>query len=273
LKAIKLKIDVSIRPLKTAALLAVALFTLTCEGNEDGLRITGDDTHTPVQADLVHGTLFVINALVNDSISLDMLVDTGASETFVPAGIFGNAGGKVHISSLCLENDICFENFTSQSSNSAFTQSMPGYFNGIIGMNLLKNFDVTFDYRNKLIYFYDTIDNVSAAIVSIPFSIQSGRPFTNVLIEGLSQGNNLLDTGAAFTRITSTMLDSLIQKPEVLFKSVVFTLNGSEIVEYLPLTDYCLGIACPEEIIVQVGAWPAIGGTFYREYQRHRLCR
>ena len=62
------------------------------------------------------------------------------------------------------------------------------------------------------------------------------------------------------------MLNSLIQEPEVLFESVVFTLNGSEIAEYLPLTDYCSGIACPGEIIAQVGTWPAIGGTFFREY-------
>ena len=251
---------------KTVALFACVLLILACENYGDGVRITGGDTHTPVQAMLVHGTLLVVSAFVNDSINLDMLVDTGASGTFVPAGIFGNDGGEVHISSLCLENDICFGNFTAQSSGSGFTQSTEGYFNGIIGMNLLKNFDITFDYKSKLIYFYDTIENVSAPVVSIPFNYQSGRPFTTVSIEGLSQGNNLLDTGAAFTRITSPMLDSLIQEPNVLFKSVVFTLNGSEIVEYLPLTDYCLGIACPGEIIVQVGAWPAIGGTFFREY-------
>jgi hypothetical protein len=266
LKAIKLKIDVLIRRSKTVALFAFVLFMLACESNGVGVRITGGDTHTPVQAELVHGTFFIVSAFVEDSINLDMLVDTGASGTYVPAGIFGNAGGEVHISSLCLENDICFENFTAQSSDSGFTQSTEGYFNGIIGMNLLKNFDITFDYKSELIYFYDTIENVSATVVSIPFSYQSSRPFTNVSIEGLPQGNNLLDTGAAFTRITSSMRDSLIQEPDVLFKSVVFTLNGSEIVEYLPLTDYCLGIACPGEIIVQVGAWPAIGGTFFREY-------
>lgn len=266
LKALKLKIDVLIIRSKTVALFAIVLFMLACKGDGVGIRISGGDTHTPVQAELVHGTLFVISAFVNDSINLDMLVDTGASETYVPAEIFGNAGGEVHISSLCLENDICFENFTAQSSDSGFTQSTEGYFNGIIGMNLFKNFDITFDYKSKLIYFYDTIENVSAAVASIPFSYQSNRPFANVSIEGLSQGNNLLDTGAAFTRITSSMLDSLIQEPEVLFKSVVFNLNDSEIVEYLSLTDYCLGLACPGEIIVQVGAWPAIGGTFFREY-------
>ena len=266
MKAKKLKIDVLIIRSKTIALFACVLFILACESNGDGLRITGGDTHTPAQAMLVHGTLLVVNASVNDSINLDMLVDTGASGTYVPAEIFGNDGGEVHISRLCLENDICFKNFKAQSSDSAFTQSTPGYFNGIIGMNLLENFDITFDYKSKLIYFYDAIENASASVMSIPFSYQSGRPFTNVSIEGQPQGNNLLDTGAAFTRITSAMLDSLIQEPDVLFESIVFNLNGSEIVEYLPLTDYCLNIACPGEIIAQKGAWPAIGGTFFREY-------
>jgi hypothetical protein len=261
-----LKIDVLIIRSKTVALFAVVLFMLACRSDSTGGGISGGDTDSPVQAELVHGTLFVVSALVNDSIDLDMLVDTGASGTYVPAEIFGNDGGEVHISSLCLENDICFKNFKAQSSDSAFTQSTPGYFNGIIGINLLENFDITFDYKSKLIYFYDAIKNASASVVSIPFSYQSGRPFTNVSIEGQSQGNNLLDTGAAFTRITSAMLDSLIQEPDVLFESIVFNLNGSEIVEYLPLTDYCLGIACPEEIIAQKGAWPAIGGTFFREY-------
>jgi len=261
-----LKIDALIVRSKTVALFAVVIFILACKSDGAGGGISGGDTDRPVQAELVHGTLFVVSALVNDSIHLDMLVDTGASGTYVPAEIFGNNGGEVPISSLCLENDICFKNFKAQSSDSAFTQSTPGYFNGIIGMDLLENFDITFDYKSKLIYFYDAIENASAAVMSIPFSYQSGRPFTNVSIEGQSQGNNLLDTGAAYTRITSAMLDSLIQEPDVLFESIVFTLNSFEIVEYLPLTDYCLGIACPGEIITQEGAWPAIGGTFFREY-------
>ena len=261
-----MKIDALIVRSKTVALFAVVIFILACKSDGAGGGISGGDTDRPVQAELVHGTLFVVSALVNDSIHLDMLVDTGASGTYVPAEIFGNNGGEVPISSLCLENDICFKNFKAQSSDSAFTQSTPGYFNGIIGMDLLENFDITFDYKSKLIYFYDAIKNAPASVVSIPFSYQSGRPFTNVSIEGQSQGNNLLDTGAAYTRITSAMLDSLIQEPDVLFESIVFTLNSFEIVEYLPLTDYCLGIACPGEIITQEGAWPAIGGTFFREY-------
>jgi len=92
----------------------------------------------------------------------------------------------------------------------------------------------------------------------VPIHYEAARPFTNVSIEGILQGSTLLDTGAAYTRITPIMLDSLSQKPDVLFRSLNFNINDSEMVEYVPLNDYCAGIACPDEIIVQIGSWPAI---------------
>ena len=269
LKAMKQKINVLIIFSITATILLFLLSLGGCgSGGDDtpNSYTSGGNIHTPVEAKLVHGTLLVVRAVVNGSITLDMLVDTGASKTYVPAEIFGNPDGEVYISSLCLENGICFNNFMAWSSDSAFTQSKDGYFNGIIGMDFLRNFDITFDYKSELIYFYDTLENGSSDLVTIPFHYESSRPFTNISIEGISQGANLLDTGAAYTRITSVMLDSLSQMPDVLFESVVFTLNGSEIVEYVPLTDYCAGMACPDEIIVQIGSWPAVGGTFFREY-------
>ena len=268
-KAMKQKINVLIMFSRTVTILFLLLSLGGCGSGGDNTAtgyISGDDIYTPVEVKLVHGTLLVVRAVVNGSITLDMLVDTGASGTYVPAGIFGNPDGEVYISSLCLENDICFNNFMARSSDSAFTQSKDGYFNGIIGVDFLKNFDCTFDYKSELIYFYDTLENGSPDLVTIPFHYESSRPFTNVSIEGISQGANLLDTGAAYTRITSVMLDSLSQMPDVLFESVVFTLNGSETVEYVPLSEYCAGMACPDEIIVQIGSWPAVGGSFFREY-------
>lgn len=247
--------------------LLLCLATFGCDGGEgNGVGVTEGDISTPVAAELVHGTLFVVSAAVNESIHLDMLVDTGSSRTYVPAGIFGNLGGEVYISSLCLENGTCFNNFASKSSDSAFTQNKDGYFNGIIGLDLLRNFDVTFDYRGESIYFYDTLEAGAIDPVEIPFHYESSRPFAEVSIEGASQGNNLLDTGAAYTRITPSMLALLSQDPVVLFDSVVFSLGAPELSEYVTLTDYCAGPACPGEIIVQIGSWPAVGGTFFREY-------
>jgi len=253
----------------TTTILLILFLLCGCGSGGDGTAIphpSGGDIDTPVEAKLVHGTLFVVQTVVNSSIYLDMLVDTGSTSTYVPSAIFGTPDGEVYVSSLCFENGICFNDFMTWSSDSAFTQTKDGYFNGIIGLDLLKNFDVTFDYKNALIYFYDTLENGSPDLVAIPIHYESERPFANISIEGMPQGTHLLDTGAAYTKLTSLMLDSLNQKPDALFKSVLFNLNNSELVEYVPLSDYCVEMACPDEIIVQTGSWPAVGGTFFREY-------
>ena len=250
---------------RAVALLTLLLFLLSCGSDEESNNTEGDN-YIPVKVNLVHGTAVVAKVVVNGSVNLDMLVDTGSSRTHVPAGIFENPDEEVFISSLCFENGLCFNNFAAMSSNSAFTQNKAGYFNGIIGVDLLRDFDVTFDYRSHLIYFYDTLKNESSELVTIPFHYESSRPFTNVSVEGLSQDANLLDTGAGYTRVTDPMLASLSPEPEVIFESVGYSFSGSEAVEYVALTDYCVGMACPGEIIVQIGSWPAIGGTFFREY-------
>ncbi len=253
----------------TIAVLLFDLLLYGCGSDDDGADtpyISMANIHTPVEVKLVHGTLPVARVLVNGTKNLDMLIDTGSSATYVPAGIFGNIDGQVYISSLCFENNLCFNGFMALSSDSAFTQSKDGYYNGIIGIDFLKNIDLTFDYKNELIYFYDILENVSSGVVTLPIHYESNRPFANVSIEGMAQGATLLDTGAAYTRITPLVHDSLIQDPEVLFKSVIFNFDASEVVDYVPLSDYCAGVACPDEVIVQIGTWPAVGGTFFREY-------
>lgn len=254
---------------KTFFLLLFVLFLCGCGSDRDGIgtpAISMGDIHSPVDAKLVHGALLVARVVLNDAMSLDMLIDTGSSRTYLPAGIFGNPNGQVQISSLCFENDICFRNFMAWSSDSGLTQSKEGYFNGIIGIDLLKNFDLTLDYKNELIYFYDLLENGSSGLVMIPIHYEFDRPFTPVSVEGIPQGDILLDTGAAYTRTTSLMLDSLSQNPEVLFKSIVFNFYVSEVVDYVSLNEYCTGMACTDEVIVQIGSWPAVGGTFFREY-------
>lgn len=253
----------------TAAILLILFLLCGCGNGGDSAptpQPSGGDIYTPVEANLVHGTLFIVKAVVNNSIYLDMLVDTGSTRTRVPAGIFGNPDGEVFVSSLCFENNMCFNNFFAWSSDSAFTQTQDGYFNGIVGMDLLKNFDVTFDYKKELMYFYDSLENGSSGLKTMPIHYEANRPFANVSIEGMPQGDNLLDTGAAYTRLTPLMLDSLSQMPDILFKSVLFNLNNSEVVEYVPLREYCLEMTCPDEITAQIGSWPAVGGTFFREY-------
>ncbi len=254
----------------SAKILLVIVILCGCGGGGgDGsstLNITFVNAHAPIDAELVHGSIFKTSVTINDSIHLDMLVDTGAENTHVPSGIFGNPNGQVLLSSLCFGNGTCFNNFTAYSSDSAFTQTKEGYFNGIIGIDLLRHFDITFDHKTKSIYFYDVLQNDSSNHITIPIHYENNRPFANISINNLPQGMNLIDTGAAFTRVTSSMLGPFTLPPEIIFNTIVFNFNGSEVVSYINLDNYCVGMACPDSIVAQIGSWPAIGGTFFREY-------
>lgn len=247
----------------------MVFFFLGCADGDTGseeIHISYGNIHSPVDARLVHGTLLVARVTVNDSLDFDMLIDTGASRTCVPSQLLGNAGGQVNIASLCFENDVCISNFMALSADSGFTQSKPGYFNGIIGMDLLTHFDLTLDYQNELIYLSDPIDHASFVSSIIPMQWESGRVFATGAIEDIPLTQCLLDTGAAYTRLTPTMLDSLSQDPEVLFKSVVYNYSASEVVDYVSIDEYCIGAVCSDQMIAQIGSWPAVGGSFFRDY-------
>ena len=247
----------------------MVLFLLGCADEETGseqIDISYGNIHSPVGARLVHGTLLVAHVVVNDSLDFDMLIDTGASRTCVPSQLFGNAGGQVNIASLCFENDVCISNFTALSADSGFTQSMAGYFNGIIGMDLLAHFDLTLDYKNELIYLNEPADHTFSESSTVPMQWESGRIFATGAIEDIPLAHCLLDTGAAYTRLTPTMLDNLSQDPEVLFQSVVFNYSVAEIVDYVPIDEYCIGTVCSNQMIAQIGSWPAVGGSFFRSY-------
>ena len=244
----------------------MVLLLLGCADGSEQIDISYGNIHSPVGARLVHGTLFVTHVVVNDSLDFDMLIDTGASKTYVPSQLFGNAGGQVNIASLCFENDVCISNFMALSADSGFTQSKAGYFNGIIGMDLLAHFDLTLDYQNELFYLNVPADHASSESSMIPIQWESGRIFATGVIEDIPQAQCLLDTGAAYTRLKPTILDRLSQNPEVLFKSIVFNYGASEVVEYVAIDQYCIGTVCSDQMIAQIGSWPAVGGSFFRSY-------
>jgi hypothetical protein len=72
-------------------LIFVVIFGCGCGDGGSGLDFTGQDNRTPIGIKLVHRTLFVVTAVVNNAENLDMLVDTGSSRTHVPADIFKNS--------------------------------------------------------------------------------------------------------------------------------------------------------------------------------------
>jgi hypothetical protein len=87
------------------AIFLFSLFLWGCGSGGEGTvppQPSGGDIDAPVEAKLVHGTLFVVQTVVNRSIYLDMLMDTGSTSTYVPSGIFGNPFKNSPISGIAL---------------------------------------------------------------------------------------------------------------------------------------------------------------------------
>lgn len=246
----------------------LVIVSLSSCGKSDGIVIDApSDLSTPVNALFVHGAVPVIKVFFDEGLELDMLVDTGANVTIVPESLFGSLqSGSVLIPAMCLQNGICFRNVPVLTANSAFTQDRHGYFNGIIGMDLLAWFDLSIDYKNGKVYFSDIQGSPSLDQVNVPFVYNNSIPHTSIDLDGRHYNSIVLDTGSAYTRITPAMYDALSVKPDILFETVTYNFNNQETVSYVDLDNYCLGDACPLEVLSQIGDWPAVGGSFFREY-------
>jgi len=237
-------------------------------GEDDEIIYTSENLFTPVEIQTVRGMRPVMKVIYNDRIVLDMLVDTGSSITVLPAALFGYVEGMYEIDKLCFSNGICFRNRVILSANSGFAQLKPGYYNGIVGIDLLRNFDLTIDYKNKHIYFID-LGNLSQPEANFLFfyeEISALRPRTTISLEGRDYSSILLDTGSAFTRLTPNMFDALENKPEITYQGIAHHFKNKENVTHHMFGQYCVGISCPREIPIEVARWQAIGGTFFREY-------
>lgn len=254
--------------IKHTLFIILLVFSLYSCGKGDGIVIDApEDLSAPVDALFVHGAVPVIKVLVNQGMELDMLVDTGANGTIVPESLFGSSqSGKVHIPEMCLENGICFRNVPVLTADSAFAQDRHGYFNGIIGMDILAWFDLSIDYKNGKVYFSDIQEPPSPDQVAVPFVYSNSIPHTSIDLDGTQYDSILLDTGSAYTRITLAMYDALTVKPDILFETVTYNFNNQETVSYIDLSNYCAGEGCPSGILSQIGEWPAVGGSFFREY-------
>jgi len=50
------------------------------------------------------------------------------------------------------------------------------------------------------------------------------------------------------------------------YGEIAYYFGKSEPTEAFYMDRFCLDAACPGRIPVQIGTWPAIGATFYRNY-------
>jgi len=265
--------------IKHTLFIVLLVLSLSSCGKSDGIVIDApSDLSTPINALFVHGAVPVIKVLFDEGLELDMLVDTGANVTIVPESLFDSSqSGKVRIPKMCLQNGICYRNVSVLTADSAFAQDRQGYFNGIIGMDLLAWFDLSIDYKNGKVYFSDIQGSPSSDQVNVPFVYSNSIPHTSIDLDGSHYNSIVLDTGSAYTRIIPAMYDALTVKPDILFETVAYNFNNQEMVFYIDLNNYCVGDACSSKILSQIGDWPAVGGSFFREYlttfkfSEHRL--
>jgi len=254
--------------IKHTLFIVLLVFSLSSCGKSEGIIVdTPQDLSIPVDAFFVHGAVPVIKVLFDEGLELDMLVDTGANVTIVPESLFDlSQSGKVRIPQMCLQNGICYRNVPVLTADSAFTQDRHGYFNGIIGMDLLAWFDLSIDYKNGKVYFSDIQGSPSSDQVNVPFVYINLIPHSSIYLDGMDYNSIILDTGSAYTRITPAIYDALTVKPDILFETVTYNFSNQETVSYVDLDNYCLGDACLSEVLSQIGDWPAVGGSFFREY-------
>jgi hypothetical protein len=152
-----------------------------------------------------------------------------------------------------------------QTADTVFSQAGRGYFNGILGMDLLGGRDLTLDYRQGRLCFYDT-QGEAPGRETVAIEWVNRRPFTRVRLDGQAPRRVLLDSGSAYTRVTRSMWHALDPMPGILYRTQGFSVIGMETVAYVDLDGFCLQSACPEGLRTQIGGWAAVGGTFFREY-------
>ncbi|MDV7339297.1 hypothetical protein RYZ26_06810 [Terasakiella sp. A23] len=220
---------------------------------------------------LIRGVHPVVEVVVNGNQTLNMLIDTGASRTWVPPEVFSENKNQrqVDLDSLCLSNDLCFEQMKAISKKSNYTQRIIGNYNGLIGMDLLRLTGLTLDYDKKLAYFIlprfmPHYKNATKASFVID---DSGRPFAVMSLGAKVYDKVLLDTGASYTRITPLMQAQTEAIPVPKYNEMAFSIDGLQLTDVGELPDLCLdGEVCRKGVLGQVGSWSAFGATFFRNY-------
>lgn len=219
----------------------------------------------PVPVRLISGTMPVVKIKINRDQTLNMLVDTGAPTTVLPPELFAKdkRGKAIRISTLCFENDACVRGLILKPKSTAFSHMGEGYFNGILGLDVLSMFDITIDYREGKLYLHD----VTEGGIEIPFEFRKSKPGVDVVVNGNRVQSVLLDTGSSAVRMTSEAVSRLDKKIRIVFESVVFGLLQQERVRHIEAETYCVGDACVDDIIIQLALWPATGGEFFRRFE------
>ncbi|MBT3535865.1 MAG: hypothetical protein HN478_18430 [Rhodospirillaceae bacterium] len=236
------------------------------------LSYTRNGRVSPLPMRLIRGVHPVLRVRVNGGRNLDVLLDTGANRTFVPPGIFGERRGQkfIRVQTLCFENDTCFEGPMVSVTPTNYSQKRRGYYNGLLGVDLLRHTGLTIDYKNRRVFLgHDAGVAAGEAAIRTRFYMdgKTWRPHAKMTMGTVDFPGTLLDTGSSFTRLTPTMMSKLDRVPATAYRELAFSAHGTRGSEILYLGNVCIdNTACVPGILGQRGNWSAIGATFFRNF-------
>jgi hypothetical protein len=175
----------------------------------------------------------VLKAKVNDKEELPFIVDTGATQSVLDRAVAKSLGnlqesdlkmttgsGSVNLAYMTLPSlalgslnlkDLHF----AVADLSAFSQILGQRPSGLIGANILRRFLVCFDYpHRKVILSHPDSVAVTPNMIIIPTRPAFGM--SGLVVEGELDGKKfsfLVDTGAAFNNISTTLAKSILNCP------------------------------------------------------------
>lgn len=180
---------------------------------------------------LIRGVHPVVRVTVNGRRDLDILVDTGANRTFVPPGLFGGRNGQefIRLERLCFQNGVCFLDAMVSVAPTNYSLDRRGYYNGLLGVDLLRHTGLTIDYKHRRMYLGNggaVAGQGEAVRATFYMDARSWRPHATMTVGGVEFQGILLDTGASFTRLTPPMIARLDTPPAAAYLEMAFSTTG-----------------------------------------------
>ncbi|MBK6592060.1 MAG: hypothetical protein IPG23_04585 [Burkholderiales bacterium] len=235
---------------------AAALLVACGGGDQEAAVGTTASGSAPLQ--VVRGVHPVVIATIDGKIQARMLIDTGASVTLLAS----NLVPRGRIVDICLTPTACVKNFPVDISASTYSNPKPGYYNGLIGWDLLSKLVTTIDYKNSRVSF--GAPNTGSVV---RYSLDTwGRPQAPILVAGKSMGVMLLDTGSSYVRVTDAQSQALGSAFVPSGREVSFTFNASETTTLSTPVPVCVGTLCAAQVILQKASWSAVGGSYFRNF-------
>lgn len=247
-------------------ILAAALFAAPGCEDEGGSPPPNEGTSDPasVELRLVNGLLPLVRVLIDDTVSLDMLVDTGSTATVLPESLFGS--GRVSVRSLQFENGVGLADLSLRTSDSPFTLGTPGYINGILGLDVLGRFDISIDYHQCRLYFEDIQADGDPDRHTVDCVWDGDRLAVTAQAGDQVRSPVVLDTGSSHVRFGTDALAAMTPAPTWLYEAAVFTSVGVEPTAVVMLPDFRVGTAATGPIVALDADWRVVGGSFFRNF-------